>query len=242
MGSRITEEEKRKIFELYNSGSTIKEIAELTEKKYDTIWHLIRRTTQPKEPIRKKPQKEENVPFDARRSSAFPTEATPRVIKNMPSEGIRRGQIYYITKEPVCGAEIEAGRPGIVVSNDRINFGGFVEIVFLTTKEKKEMPTHVTIHSSGTIATALCEQVQTISRLRVREYCGKCTDTEMAMIDTAIAISLGLDFEATPVQAETKPEPQVEFKDDNADYKVAMAERDIYKALYNELVEKLLRR
>ena len=246
MANALTNDEKELIELMYKEKMTARKIAEELGRSPTTIGTYIKKLELGNDENHSKksePPHNSTPSFDARRSSTFPAESTPRVIKNMPSEGIRRGQIYYVTKEPVANCEEESGRPGVVVSNDRINGGsGFVQVVFLTTKLKKDAPTRVTIYSSGVAATALCETIQQVSKTRLKEYCGVCSNSEMATIDVALANTLGLNFETTPVQAEAKPEPQVKFEDDNADYKVAMAERDIYKALYNELVEKLLRR
>jgi mRNA interferase MazF len=71
--------------------------------------------------------------------------------------------------------------------------GGTVEVVYLTTQPKTDLPTHCTIRSTGRISTVLCEQVHTVSIERVGKYIGQCTDVEMRNIDIAIMISLSLD-------------------------------------------------
>lgn len=55
---------------------------------------------------------------------------------------IYRGDIYYIMPfYTVTGSEQRAGRPGVVVSNDINNrHSPNVEIVFLTSQEKKPLP------------------------------------------------------------------------------------------------------
>ena len=53
-----------------------------------------------------------------------------------------RGDIFYITPfYTVTGSEQRAGRPGVIVSNDANNkYSPNVEIVFLTSQEKKPIP------------------------------------------------------------------------------------------------------
>ena len=106
----------------------------------------------------------------------------------------KRGEIYYIYPS---GSEHEseqvAGRPAIIVSNNKGNgFSPVVEVVFLTTKEKTPLPTHVEILSCKRPSIALCEQIDTISKSRIGKYNGKCTDEEMHKIDKAICISVGI--------------------------------------------------
>ena len=109
---------------------------------------------------------------------------------------IKRGDIYWIEQSnyrPAVGSVQKPRRPGIVVSNNANNaFSNTIEIVYLTGKPKKEIPTHCAIVSTGTHSTALCEQIQTISIEQITQYIGRCTDEEMAEIDKCIAISLGL--------------------------------------------------
>ena len=254
--AHLTAEEKETIEQLFKDGFSIKDIVGEVKKSDQTIrnhldrvglkpiQHPVRRTTETVSKTQK-----EAADFDARRCPPATNNTTHFVpIRKpdfVPSEGIRRGQIYFITKYPVVGNEFEPGRPGVIVSHNRINVcAETVEIVFLTTKEQKDSPTHVDVRSSGTKATAVCEQVQTVSKLRLREYCGVCSDTEMAMIDTAIAISLGLDFDKEIVQSEAKSEPIV-TETESTDFKevaIIITERDTYKRLYEELLDKLVRR
>lgn len=110
---------------------------------------------------------------------------------------IRRGDIYYIQKGVSCGSEQIAGRPGIIVSNNKCNeVSGVVEVVFLTTQEKRPMPTHVRITSAPRESIALCEQINSVDTERIGNYCGHLTDKEMSEVDRALAVSLGIDSEA----------------------------------------------
>lgn len=106
---------------------------------------------------------------------------------------MKRGEIYYIERHDAYGSEIKKARPGVIVSNDMLNqTSGVVEVIFLTTQPKKDLPTHVCINSTGCEATALCEQINTIDIRRVGSYCGRCTEDEMLAIDRALCASLDL--------------------------------------------------
>ena len=107
----------------------------------------------------------------------------------------KRGEIYYIYQSgSKQGSEQVAGRPAIIVSNNKGNeFSPVVEVVFLTTKEKNQIPTHVEILSCKRPSIALCEQIDTISKSRIGKYNGKCTDEEMHKIDKAICVSVGIE-------------------------------------------------
>lgn len=109
---------------------------------------------------------------------------------------IKRGDIYYIQKGVSCGSEQIAGRPGIIVSNNKCNeVSGVVEVVFLTTQEKRPLPTHVMITSSPRTSIALCEQINSVDIERIGNYCGHLTEKEMSEVDHALTVSLGLGTE-----------------------------------------------
>ncbi len=105
----------------------------------------------------------------------------------------RRGDIFYIaTGGTYVGSEQRPGRPGVIVSNDVGNkFSSNVEVVFLTSQIKKELPTHVSVVCKVP-STALCENIQTVSKDRIGSFIRTCSDREMEEIDTALLCSLGI--------------------------------------------------
>lgn len=111
-----------------------------------------------------------------------------------PVKEVKRGDIFYIanSKYYATNPENEAGRPGIVVSCNELNENSpSVEVVYLTTKDKKPMPTHVSILCKIN-STALCETIYTVSKDRLGDYVRTCTDEEMAAIDKGMLCSLGI--------------------------------------------------
>lgn len=105
----------------------------------------------------------------------------------------RRGQVYYVAQSQAAGSEQAGGRPAVIVSSDTGNgHSPTVEVVYLTTQKKHYLPTHVQIDSTARPSTALCEQIQTICKDRLGRYIGTVSPQEMAGIDEALLISLGL--------------------------------------------------
>lgn len=171
---------------------------------------------------------------------------------------MKRGEIYYIERSSYgeTGSEQRSGRPAIIVSNDKCNeYSDVLEVVFLTTQPKNDLPTHIDIRSSTKPSVALCEQINSIAIQRFGEYIGTCSDYEMMMVDAALAISLGLEFEKKPEKKEEKKiEPkkvgggpigkpvvdneQIKKKDE--EIVRLTAERDTFKALYDKLFERML--
>ena len=66
---------------------------------------------------------------------------------------IKRGDIWYIESGyNTVGSEQRPGRPAIVVSNDRNNeYSSTLEVVYLTTQPKHDLPTHVTIRDRKSV-------------------------------------------------------------------------------------------
>ena len=122
---------------------------------------------------------------------------------------IKRGDIWYIESGyNTVGSEQRPGRPAIVVSNDRNNeYSSTLEVVYLTTQPKHDLPTHVTIRSTNRESIALCEQITSVAVERFGDYCGRVTEQEMSRIETAMQISLALDMVAGPVSVREAPPP-----------------------------------
>ena len=108
---------------------------------------------------------------------------------------MKRGEIYYINSyKAATGSEQSSNRPAIIVSNDINNrHSTTVEVVYLTTKPKKFLPTHVSISSATLPSTALCEQVTTVSTTRLQKLLGECSPEEMEAVNKAMMISLGIE-------------------------------------------------
>lgn len=115
-------------------------------------------------------------------------------ITTLLKDDVKRGEIYYISRGGYnTGSEQQADRPGVVVSNDKNNKNSqTLEVVYLTTQPKNELPTHCTIRSTGRVSTVLCEQIHTVAVERIGKYIGVCTAQEMQNIDIGLMISIGL--------------------------------------------------
>lgn len=160
---------------------------------------------------------------------------------------IKRGDIYYIVSNyQEEGSEQRAGRPAIVVSNDMCNqYSRVVEVVYLTTKPKTDLPTHIDIRSSERPSIALCEQINSVSTDRLGDYIASCSENELNMLDAALLISLGIDI--APQKKENKPEVQKREESPKRTQEVGFdeyiklqTERNTYEHLYEELLEKVI--
>ena len=108
---------------------------------------------------------------------------------------LHRGEIYYISRGGASyGHEQQADRPAVIVSNEKNNENsGVVEVVYLTTQPKTDLPTHTVIRSTGRVSTVLCEQIVSVSVDGIAGYIGQVSEQEQKNIDIALMISLQLD-------------------------------------------------
>lgn len=151
-----------------------------------------------------------------------------------------RGSIWYVESGYSTGSEQRPGRPAIIVSNDANNkHSSTVEMVYLTTAPKHDLPTHVTIRSTSRVSTAICEQITTVATERIGSYCGTVTDAEMSSIETAMLISLGLAPEAG---ADSMPEARSEETPPIPDLDTRLAEAEARCKILQELYDSLLTR
>ena len=168
---------------------------------------------------------------------------------------MKRGQIYYIeSNHQEIGSEQRAGRPAVIVSNDKNNENSTtVEVVYMTTQPKNDLPTHVFIRSSLRPSTVLCEQIYSVSTERLGTHIGELTDRELQELDIALSISLGLDWMQPETsrkgyQSEELETMQQQLTETEAKLAAVTAElaelknRPDYKLLYDRLIEKLLDR
>lgn len=163
----------------------------------------------------------------------------------------KRGEIYYIESHYTTGSEQRAGRPAIVVSNEKNNANSStVEVIYLTTQPKHDLPTHVTVRGTGKESIALCEQITSISTERLGQYCGECNKQEMAALETAMLISLDIsmsDGQAKEVEVvkevikEVPAADSEEVKELQRKLAVAEGQTDMMRKMYNELLKKVMK-
>lgn len=184
-------------------------------------------------------------------------------------DNIKRGEMFYISRggASYSGSEQHSDRPAVVVSNSKNNENSnVVEIVYMTTQPKTDLPTHVTVRSTGRPSTVLCEQVYSVSTERIGTYIGECTDKEMENIDIALMISLQLDgsmktskkynetiknqqeeielyrskIQAMEQELKEKAKAKPENTTSSEETIRLQTERDTYKTMYEQLLNRLV--
>ena len=111
---------------------------------------------------------------------------------------VKRGDIFYADLSPVVGSEQGGIRPVIVIQNDVGNKYSPTVIVAAITSQinKAKLPTHVEISSEAyglnKDSVVLLEQIRTLDKRRLKEKIGHMTDEDMALVDEALLISIGM--------------------------------------------------
>ena len=114
------------------------------------------------------------------------------------SNGIRRGDIYYADLSPVVGSEQGGMRPVLIVQNDTGNKHSPTVIAAAITSQtsKARLPTHIELEAKSYGLTrdsvVLLEQIRTIDKRRLKERMGKLDTSLMNQVNSAIAVSFGL--------------------------------------------------
>lgn len=110
---------------------------------------------------------------------------------------MKRGEIYYADLSPVIGSEQGGVRPVLIIQNDIGNrYSPTIIVAAITSKRgKTEMPTHVDVEIEGLCkrSLVLLEQIRTIDKSRVKNKITSLDENKMQLIDSALAISVGLE-------------------------------------------------
>ncbi len=111
---------------------------------------------------------------------------------------VKRGDIFYADLSPVVGSEQGGVRPVLIVQNDVGNkFSPTIIIAAITSQiNKAKLPTHLEVSADefglSKDSVVLLEQIRTIDKRRLRERIGRLDEEQMARVDDALTVSLGL--------------------------------------------------
>lgn len=162
---------------------------------------------------------------------------------SLNTKEVKRGDIFYITYSKNFNDSYSydtAGRPAVIVSDDHLNRGSeYVEVVYLTTKIKRDMPTHADVFCKSP-STALCETIHTVYKDRIGTYVRTVSDEEMKGIERGLRCSLGMNVPVTSVN-DAEPNNDMELASMQKEIQLT-AERDMFKKLYEDLLSKVVGR
>ena len=112
------------------------------------------------------------------------------------SRSIARGQIYLAMLEG-RGSEQRGKRPVVILQNDVGNLHSATTLIapITSSAKKSHLPVHVILDNKNLHknSMALLEQIQVIDKSRLRRYIGRLSNRDIAKINKALAISLGIE-------------------------------------------------
>ncbi|MCO5171810.1 MAG: type II toxin-antitoxin system PemK/MazF family toxin [Planctomycetes bacterium] len=115
---------------------------------------------------------------------------------------MRRGEVHWAELTPRSGSEQQGRRPVVVVSNDGFNATpGWRSVIVVpvstSAAQARRGPTAVPLPAgAGGLATdsvALCHQVTTLDRAKLRRRLGRLADDLLAQVDDGLRAALDLD-------------------------------------------------
>lgn len=109
---------------------------------------------------------------------------------------IYRGDIVWASN-PIASGHIQKKlRPYLIISNNKNNeHSSTVLAIPLTTKKKKNLPTHYKVIINNKTNTVLAEQIVCLNKTDIADYIDTINDFDLKQIEDRIKIQLDLKGE-----------------------------------------------
>lgn len=100
---------------------------------------------------------------------------------------MNRGEVYWVNLDPTTGSEINKLRPCVLVGATPINQARrTVVVVPLSTSATARPPITISVSCLGKQVTAVCDQIRTIDKNRLKNMAGSLSDKDLNALDDGL--------------------------------------------------------